>query len=368
MALGERCGGRYIMSTGRLFSLWENPQPGQLAPTVPAFLRQLDGPTIIKVQGRDNTRCRVVVTLLHGNEPSGLKAVHYLLCGGFVPEVTTLIAIVSTAAALADPLFSYRFLPNQWDMNRFFRPPYEGSQGALARALLDVIREAKPEAIIDIHNTSGDGPAFSVCIGEHKRYLDLAALFAHRLIITHHRLGALMEVPDLGCPILTVECGGSMQFESDAIALHGLELFLTRAQLYQSVEVQEIDIYHHPVRLEINQGVQLCYANERQSHVDITVSSDIDRHNFGVVKPGTSLAWLGSGGINSLCVRDEQGDNVTNDFFMVKDNKLYPRTTLKLFMATTNPKIATSDCLFYAVKEIDHQWDKTADDIRGWKY
>lgn len=356
------------MSTGKLFSVWENPLPGQLAPTVPAFLQQLAGPTIIKVQGRDNTRCRVVVTLLHGNEPSGLKAVHYLLCGGFIPEVTTLIAIVSTAAALADPLFSYRFLPNQRDMNRLFRSPYEGDQGALARALLDVIRAAEPEAIIDVHNTSGDGPAFSVCIGGHKRYLDLATLFAHRLIITHHRLGALMEVPDMGCPILTVECGGAMQLESDAIALHGLELFLTRTQLYQSVGVQEMDIYHHPVRLEINQGVQLCYANERQRHVDITVSSDIDRHNFGVVRPATSLAWLGSGGISSLCVRDEQGDNVINNFFMVKDSKLYPRTTLKLFMATTNSKIATSDCLLYAVKETDHLRNETADNISDWKH
>jgi len=39
---------------------------------------------------------------------------------------------------------------------------------------------------------------------------------------------------------------------------------------------------------------------------------------------------------------------------------------LKLFMATTDPKIAVTDCLFYAVKETDHQWDETAD-VAEWE-
>ncbi len=56
-----------------------------------------------------------------------------------------------------------------------------------------------------------------------------------------------------------------------------------------------------------------------------------------------------------------------DDFFVVQNNKLYPRTTLKLFMATTDPKIAVTDCLFYAVKETDHLWDETADDVAEWE-
>ena len=53
--------------------------------------------------------------------------------------------------------------------------------------------------------------------------------------------------------------------------------------------------------------------------------------------------------------------------FFVQNNKLYPRTTLKLFMATTDPKIVVTDCLFYAVIETDHLWDETADDVAEWE-
>lgn len=348
------------------FFLWENPLSEEVALTATDFLHQLRGPTIIKISGRDENRCRVIVTLLHGNEPSGLKAVHRLILESCVPEVTILVAIVSVDTASAAPLFSNRFLSHQQDMNRLFLPPFNHEQGELAESLLDIIREAQPEAVVDIHNTSGDGPAFSVCVGRHARYLDLASLFTHRLIITGHKLGALMEVTDMGCPVVTIECGGSMQPESDEVAFRGLKRFFSQPQLYQSVSIEEMDIYHHPVRLELCKGGQLTYSCEQQSDVDITVSEHIDRRNFGVVRPDTALAWVGFRGISPLCVRDEQGNNVIDKYFVVQNNKLYPRITLKLFMATTNPEIAISDCLFYAVKETDHQWDETADDLGTW--
>ncbi|MBQ0785555.1 MAG: hypothetical protein KBT66_15110, partial [Amphritea sp.] len=52
-----------------------NPKPETLPENVGAFLRQLGGPTLIVVDGRDNSRCRAIATLLHGNEPSGVRAI-----------------------------------------------------------------------------------------------------------------------------------------------------------------------------------------------------------------------------------------------------------------------------------------------------
>jgi hypothetical protein len=34
----------------------------------------------------------------------------------------------------------------------------------------------------------------------------------------------------------------------------------------------------------------------------------------------------------------------------VRDGRIYPAQALRTFMITTNPVIAKSDCLFYAVK------------------
>jgi hypothetical protein len=62
------------MSSIKLDHLYD-PEPSTIAETVYGFLAQLGGPTAIHITGHDTRRCRVVVTLLHGNEPSGLKAV-----------------------------------------------------------------------------------------------------------------------------------------------------------------------------------------------------------------------------------------------------------------------------------------------------
>ncbi len=350
------------------FRLLRNPPSSLIPESVEAFLSELAGPTLIHLEGRDNSRCRFVVTLLHGNEPSGLKAIHQLLREPFQPEVTTLVAIASVSAALAEPPFSHRFLSPYRDMNRLFAPPFEGEQGQLARALLELIREHAPEAVIDLHNTSGDGPSFAVCVAEHDCFLELAALFTHRLIITDIRLGALMEVEDLGCPILTVECGGAAQVLSDHIALQGLRRFLSVVDLAQgdpdAVEpMQEMDIYRHPVRLELAEGCTLCYADEPSREADITLPLHIDRRNFGVARPDSPLAWLGTKGLAALRVIDAQGQNVIEQYFVAREGKLYPGTTLKLFMVTTTPRIAISDCLLYAVKEAYHEREEPpADD------
>ena len=48
---------------------------GALPGDLPGFLGMLGGPTLIRLAGRDGSRTRVVTTLLHANEPSGVRAV-----------------------------------------------------------------------------------------------------------------------------------------------------------------------------------------------------------------------------------------------------------------------------------------------------
>ncbi|TNF01553.1 MAG: hypothetical protein EP323_09450 [Gammaproteobacteria bacterium] len=351
------------MSQEPAFQELNNPPASSIPESVEDFLRQLAVPTLLRLDGTDHHRCRFVVTLLHGNEPSGVKAVHQLLLENFRPQVTTFIAIVSVSSALAQPLFSHRYLPPLRDMNRLFNPPFEGEQGRLAQALLAKIREHRPEAVVDIHNTSGDGPAFAVCAAEHDCFLELAPLFTHRLIITDIRLGALMEATDLGCPILTVECGGAAQRVSDYIAIEGLRRFLivnnlAETPLPSGEESLALDIYRHPVRLELVAGCRLCYADTPQEGVDITLPTQIDRRNFGVARVDSPLAWLGPRGLDALRLVDAAGRNVIDQYFVARQGKLFPRVTLKLFMVTTTPKIALSDCLMYAVKESYHQLEE----------
>jgi len=337
-----------------LLNVIDRPDPDRIAATPVEFLRQLQGPTLIRVQGRERRRCRAVVTLLHGNEPSGLMAVHRLLRDGTEPLTDLLIFVVCTHTALSPPLFSFRQLPGERDMNRCFQAPYAGWQGRLASAILEHLAAAAPEAVLDIHNTSGDGPCFAVCTSDDPFYRDLAALFSHRLVVTDLRLGALMETTSAEVPVITIECGGSREQHAHDIAVAGLQRFIEAPQLFGLAEAVEMDIYHHPVRLELRGGATIAYADQPDPLVDITLPSHIDRRNFGIATPDMPLAWLGSAGLNTLRLSNSSGEFRLEEFFTVRGNRMYPSQTLKLFMVTTNPRIAASDCLLYAVRERDH--------------
>src|SRR5690606_42002826 len=67
------------------------------------FATILEQPSRISIQGRDSSRCRVLVTLLHGNEPSGLMALHRLLREQFVPAVDMHCYVLAIDAALLRP-------------------------------------------------------------------------------------------------------------------------------------------------------------------------------------------------------------------------------------------------------------------------
>ena len=109
-----------------------------------SFLRGLDGPACLFLSGQDSGHTRALVTLLHGNEPSGAMALHRWLQSGQHPAVNVVCIVASVAAALAAPLFSHRMLPRARDLNRCFRPPFDDAQGALAEEILEILPASNP--------------------------------------------------------------------------------------------------------------------------------------------------------------------------------------------------------------------------------
>ena len=86
------------------------------------------------------------------------------------------------------------------------------------------------------------------------------------------------------------------------------------------------------------------------SRADITLPPDIEHRNFGVVSPGEPLGWVGEKGLSILTAIGHNRSENMEQVLRVKDGQLYPAQAIKTFMITTNPVIAKSDCLFYAVK------------------
>lgn len=330
--------------------LISDPLPESLPDTLPAFLKHLGGATAIKLFGQSSERCRAVVTLLHGNEPSGAQAVFEYLKSGARPRVNTLFILASVNTALTQPYFSHRMLPGKRDLNRCFSPPFDDEEGKLAEAILDLLRQTKPECLIDVHNTSGSGPAFAVSICGDEDHKAITSLFTNDLIVTDLRLGALMELSEMQVPTVTIECGGANDTSAQIIAKEGLHRYLDTDHVLADPKAHyQVNIFKNPIRLETAIPGTVAYCDSAKEDALITLPKQAEKFNYGMLTRDEAIAHLGSLGLHALSAKDHEGTERLEEFFIEREGRLYPRHAMKVFMVTTNPDIAASDCLFYFI-------------------
>ncbi|MDH5426702.1 MAG: succinylglutamate desuccinylase/aspartoacylase family protein [Nitrospirota bacterium] len=328
---------------------WDAPTPQDVGTTVEEFLRKLGGPTFLWLPGLDTTRTRAVSTLLHGNESSGVRALHRWIQEGHQPHVNVLCFIGSIGAALTEPQFSHRCAFGGKDLNRCFRVPFEGPEGAIAQAMLEALQHTQPEALIDLHNTSGHSPAYGVTTRNGAIQEALTGIFCDHLIVTDLRLGTLMEATETAWPTVTIEAGWAQDPQAHELAFRGF----TRYALTKNFSdvASSVTVAHHPIRVELQKGASVAYATSPVADVDLTLPPDVDRFNFGTLSTQERLGWVGAQGLNVLWARDAAGENLTSTLFSVHNGELRLAHPSRLMMATTNSDIAQSDCLFYILPD-----------------
>lgn len=331
---------------------WLNPGAEDIGGSAIEFLNALAGPTHIHVSGEDSSRSRAVVTLLHGNEPSGLHAIYEILKRGVRSAVDIHYFILNVDAARQAPGFIYRMLPQHKDLNRCFRPPYGDTEPEiLAQSLLNKLQQLQPECVIDIHNTSGSSPSFGVTTFMAERHDALVSLFTHRMIVTDLLLGSLMEMSTTMMPTVTIECGGAQDVESHTMAAEGLSKYITLQDILSEQHGNiSLEFFHNPMRLELQEGYDIAYGDHCLLHAGVTLLPGVENYNFGFIDPSIRLGFVSGELRNSLSLKDVAGEERVLDYFELRDGGLYPRKKIKLFMVTSNPEIARKDCLFYLVE------------------
>jgi len=332
------------------FDYLKNPSSEQLLGSPQAFLARLTMPTIIDIEGADTDSYRVIVTLIHGNEPSGLIALHrwILLTNkyGRKPLTNLRFVIASIEAAQLAPELTHRYLPGGKDLNRCFGHSKAGGYYDRARLIETAINEVRPELVVDLHNTSGYGPAFAVSTSRRAQDSALASIFCSKMIYTELMLGALME-QEYHCPTITIECGGSKDPQSHEIAFQGIDQLSRYSQLAECHHLQLVEVLAHPQRVRLKQERSLTYDLAFNPEYALTVHKDIEQMNFGVTSRGRTLGWLSKDSLEDLVIIDPDGNNLIAEYFEVKDNALVAKTDMQLFMATSVKEIALTDCLFY---------------------
>jgi hypothetical protein len=313
------------------------------------FLHQLGDSAVLHVPGRDPGRVRAVATLIHGNEPSGVRAVHGWLRDGDVPATDVVIWIASVATALAPPGFAHRSLPGHRDLNRCFLETGASAEHRLAALALEQLCARLPEALIDLHNNTGHNPAYAVGPVAGPGEQALAAWFGRYFVHSDLALGALVEATAQRFPSVTIECGRAGSAEADAVARRGLERFLSAETLPAAPE-RAPQLLLDPVRVELRPDVSIAIGDRPTAGAGFTLAADVDRHNFERLAPGTPIGWLHDEAPWPLVVLDAGGEDVSHDYFARRGARLEARRELVPIMMTTQPAIARSDCLFYIVR------------------
>lgn len=330
------------------------------------FLLSLIGLTVIDISGENNNEWRVISTLLHGDEPSGLIAIHrWLTSENTLPRPTTNIRIIisSVEAATYQHLFRHRYLPEGVDLNRCFNEKNirasdgenKNLAGYIQRAKLikNAIREVNPKAIIDLHNTSGNGPAFAVSTLISPNVLSLVSYFCDTLILSDISIGALMEL-NFSCPVVTIECGGSFDDQSHDVAYNGIKKF-TQCDVHCALpQDKAVQILYKPLRVTIKTERKLSFSEHDEGYSGVTLRKNIEQFNYGGCCDGLLLGWLDDNGLENLEMLNDQGVNVIEKYFKMDENKLVCATNLKMFMASNQTGIARSDCLFYVVNNVNN--------------
>jgi hypothetical protein len=314
------------------------------------FLRFLAGPTLLRLPGRDPSRVRILSTLLHGNEPSGLRAIVRYLRSNEVPATDVIFFVGSVSTALAEPRFSHRTLPGRIDANRCWTAPWDTDEGQLARSVLDRMLEASPEALVDVHNNTGHNPAYGVAFRVGPEEHSLVSLFADRIVHTPIELGTLVEATISRCPSVTIECGRAGDAVADAVAWSGVCCYLGREELDLRAPTRPLLHLEEPVRVCVRPGGDLAFGECANRSVALTVSADIDRHNFERLPAGSAIAWVTKDSPWPIEAFGPDGSECSRRYFEIDSGVLRTRREFIPIMMTTSRVIAKSDCLFYAVQ------------------
>lgn len=328
-----------------------SPSPEELLNCDREFLQSLHGPTVIHIEGDDPTRTRVLTTLIHGNEPSGFKAVHRLLSEQCRPATNVKIVMPNVRGAQVSPLFSQRYLKNKIDLNRCFKPPYDNECGLLAKATIDQIHAFSPEAIVDLHNTSSISPAFALATRTETKFRQLASIFTPYLVHTGMQLGTLMEVPFLA-PIVTIEAGCGQDHDAHEAAYDGMAKFFTLDNLF--TEHQPVTLLEDARRLELRRNAVVAFSDKPVFGINVTMDQAIDRRNFAITEAGSILGWVDHNQLDHFKLGGSGRREKTTAYFSATDHAIRNIKPMRIFMSTTIAEMAKQDCLFYFV-EVDEK-------------
>jgi succinylglutamate desuccinylase len=326
---------------------------GLLGASATNLHRVLPGPTLIHLHGRKPEPLFVSV-LLHGNETTGLAAIQRVL-GRYteteLPRALSIFVGNVQAAALGQ-----RCLDGQPDYNRVW-PGADPASGltstpeyAMMMQVVEEMRARHVFASIDIHNNTGLNPHYGCVNVLQPEFLHLATLFSHTVVFFLRPLGVQSAAFAKICPATTVECGKP----GDATAEEHAEGFVVAALHLdhfpsKSISPNDVNLFHTVAVVKVPDATSFHFGH---AQADLQLDPTIDHMNFRELEPGTRFGRVAAGAGMPLVALDEQGNDVTSQYFEIGDSELRLTRRTMPSMLTLDERIIRQDCLCYLMERI----------------
>ncbi len=313
----------------------------------------LAGPTLIHLHGRKPEPLFVSV-LLHGNEYTGLTAIQKILGRYSATELPRSLSIfVGNVQAAA---LDQRCLDGQPDYNRVW-PGADAASGltstpeyAMMAQVVDEMRVRSVFASIDIHNNTGLNPHYGCVNTLRPEFLHLATLFSHTIVYFLRPLGVQSAALAKIFPATTVECGkpGDATAEAHAESFVDAALHLDHFPS-KSISANDVNLFHTVAVVKVPEATSFHFG---EAGADLQLDPAIDHMNFRELAAGTSFGRVAAGAGMPLLARDEDGNDVTSQYFEVRDGELRITRRTMPSMLTLDERIIRQDCLCYLMERM----------------
>ena len=313
----------------------------------------LGGPTLIHLPGR-HARPLFASVLLHGNETAGFEAAQSVLRkyapgGGNRPLPRSLSLFIGNVAAAEKGL---RRLEDQPDFNRIWPGAESGGtpEHAVMAQVLAEMQARNVFASIDLHQNTGINPHYGCVNRLQPAYLHLARLFSRTVVYFRKPKGVQSMAFGEICPAVTLECG--RVGETPGVA-HAAEFFDACLHLTEfperAPEPRDIDLLHTVAIVKVPRETSFSFEDEA---VDLRFVEGLDRLNFTELPVGSVLAFRGSDVAAGLEVFNEQGSDVTGEYFDQANGVIRTRVALTPSMLTRDATIIRQDCFCYLMERV----------------
>jgi len=312
----------------------------------------LPGPSLIHLSGRRRSPLFLSV-LMHGNEDVGWEALrsllrHYIENQEQLPRSLSLfIGNIDAAAA------GLRHLPAQPDYNRVWPgtdlPP--SAEQKLMSQVVQIMRQRQPFASVDLHNNTGLNPHYACINYINQQNLHLATLFSRTVVYFVRPLGVQSMAMSQLCPAVTLECGKVGQAHGIEHAREYINACLHLSELScHPIAHADVDLFHTVAIVKMSEDASLSFG---EAGHDVIFAKDLDHMNFRELPAETCLADVRTGIKMPLRVCAENGDEVTQQFFTIKQGQLYTRKPIMPSMLTRDTRVIRQDCLCYLMERLD---------------